>query len=179
MRLHIRKTTIIAITLLAACLFTQNAFPDEARKLYSQGLSLARRGDVDFAFARYHMLLENYPNVEFIDEVLFAVGEYYFSISNYYNAAALFNKLVIQYPESKAMPFVLSYLAKICRMENKESLAENLEKAIIRFKQTSLLFSNFKEYKYVSSFYKKYKAVYFIDRVEIYINDELFAKILL
>ncbi len=179
MRLNIKKTAIIFIALFTPYLFTQNAYSDEARKLYSEGLSLARRGDVDFAFARYQMLLENYPDAEFIDDVLFAAGEYYFSISNYYNAAALFNKLIIQYPESKALPFVLGYLAKICRMENKENLAENLEKTIIRFKQTSFLFSNFKEYKYVSSFYKKYKVVYFIDRVEIYINDKLFAKILL
>ncbi len=172
-----KKNKIIALVLLMACLFTQVAYSEESQRLYHEGLNLARSGDMDFAFMRYQLLLENYSDAEFIDDVLFAVGEHYFSILDYYNAAMIFNEFINRYPESGALPFALIYLAKISRQAGKEDLAINFEKAVISFKQNSLLFSNFKEYTYISSFYKKYKAVYFIDRVEIYINNELSAKI--
>lgn len=172
-----KKIKIIALVSLTACLFTQAAYSDESQRLYHEGLSLARSGDMDFAFMRYQLLLENYSDTEFTEDVLFAVGEHYFSMSDYYNAAMTFNEFINLYQESNALPFALIYLAKISRQAGKEDLAVNFEKAVISFKQTSLLFSNFKEHTYVSSFYKKYKAVYFIDRVEIYINNELFAKI--
>ncbi len=171
------KFRIIAIILFTAFLFIQNAYSEEAQRLYHEGLNLARSGDMDFAFMRYQTLLENYPDAEFIDDVLFAVGEQYFSIADYYNATETFHEFIKRYPESNALPFALIYLAKISRQAGQEDLAISFEKAIISFKQTSLLFSNFKEHKYVSSLYKKYKAVYFIDRIEIYINNELFAKI--
>jgi outer membrane protein assembly factor BamD (BamD/ComL family) len=172
-----RKIRIILLVILLACLFTQGAYSEESQRLYHEGLNLARRGDMDFAFMRYQLLLENYPDAEFIEHVLFAVGERYFSMSDYYNAAMTFNEFINRYPESDALPFALIYLAKISRQAGKEDLATNFEKAVISFKQTSLLFTNYKEHTYVSSFYKKYKAVYFIDRVEIYINNELSAKI--
>lgn len=172
-----KKIKIIILVLLMGCLFAQCAYSQESRKLYHEGLKLARSGDVDFAFMRYQLLLENYPDAEFIDDVLFAVGEHYFSMLDYYNAAMTFNEFIKGYQESDALPFALIYLVKIFRQAGKEDLAVSFEKAIISFKQTSLLFSNFKEHAYISSFYKKYKAVYFIDRVEIYINNELFAKI--
>ena len=159
------------------CLFLRAAYSGESQELYHEGLNFARSGDVDFAFMRYQSLLENCPDAEFIEDVLFAVGEHYFSISDYYNAAMTFNNFINSYSESDALPFALNYLAKIFRQAGKEDSALNFEKAIISFKQTSLLFSNFKEHAYTSSFYKKYKAVYFIDRVEIYINNELSAKI--
>lgn len=172
-----KNIKIITLVLFFSCLFMQGAYPQESQKLYHEGLKFARSGDMDFAFMRYQMLLENYPDAEFIEDVLFAIGEHYFSTSDYYNAAMTFNEFINRYQESDALPFALIYLAKITRQAGKEDLAVNFEKAVISFKQTSLLFSNFKEHTYVSSFYKKYKAVYFIDRVEIYINNELFAKI--
>ncbi len=172
-----KKFKIIILFLLMGCLFVQVSYSEESQRLYHEGLNFARSGDVDFAFMRYQSLLETYPDAECIEDVLFAVGEQYFSMSDYPNAAMIFNKFISLYPESDALPFALIYLAKIFRQAGKEDLALNFEKAVISFKQTSLLFSNFKEHAYTSSFYKKYKAVYFIDRVEIYINNELSAKI--
>lgn len=172
-----KKIAVLFIALFAACLFQGKAFSQEDKNLYLEGYKLARNGDADFAFARYQMILENYPKSEFIEDVLFSVGEYYFSMTDYANSVKYLSKFVVRYPESKALPFALAYLARIAKDENKESLVKNLERAIISFKQTSLLFRNFKEHKYLSGLYKKYKAVYFIDRIEIYVNNELFAKI--
>ena len=71
----------------------------------------------------------------------------------------------------------MAYLLELFRQIEKKDLAEKLTKDIVTFQQVSLLFRNFKEYKYLSSFYKKYKAAHFIDRIEFYIDGKIFTKV--
>ena len=82
-----------------------------------------------------------------------------------------------EYPESKSSPFVLAYLIKIAQKNGDEETVKKLEKELIASQQVSLLFRDFKELQYVSAMSKKYKALYFIDKIEIYIDNELFAQI--
>lgn len=177
MLVTIRKSKVFLIILLLVFLSIQKIYSKEDRELYSQALNAVRHQETVFAFMHFHALLECCPKSKFFEDALFAVGEYYFSISDYYNATDSFLKLINQYPNSGARPFALAYLAEIARKNKKVDLARDLEKEIIRFKSARLLFREFKEHKYISSFSNRYKATYFIDRIEIHINNELFAKI--
>jgi outer membrane protein assembly factor BamD (BamD/ComL family) len=145
-------------------------------ELYNNAKLAAKQGDRDFAFMQYHSLMRLSENSPYYHDALFAVGEYYFDMSNYYDAYRTFVEFVELYPRSEALPFAVVYLLKM-EQNQQENESEDLEKKVITFKQLSLLFSEYKEYLYTSPLGTKYKAVYFIDKVEIYINEVLFETV--
>ena len=153
------------------------AYPQGSLSLYYKGVHAARFGDKDFAFMYFKNLLREFPESELAESALFAVGEYCFSILNHHDAVKYFSSFINSYPESKAKLFALAYLREIAKLENNPELAEKISKEIVTSKQLRLLFSEFKEYTYWSAFYEQYKAVFFIDKVEIYIDEELFTEI--
>lgn len=168
----------IFVTVFLVFLFTKTVYSQTVGELYGLGLSYSRSGETDAAFMYFHACVnERFSKSKSVEAALFAVGEYYFSTADYFDAFGAFRRFVNDYPKSKALPFAFIYLAKIARSQGKDALAKDFEKEVIRFKQTSLLFKEFKEHKYVSSLLKKYKARYFIDKIEIYINNGLFAEI--
>jgi hypothetical protein len=121
--------------------------------------------------------LENYPDSRNAEEALFATAEYYFLLGDFTDARPGFIKFISEYPDSKAKPFALVYLIKIAEKQAQESLAESLRKQIITSQQLVLLFRDFKESQYLSPLYRRHKAVHFIDKIEFYIDGELFAQI--
>ena len=109
-------------------------------------------------------------------KALFAIGEYYFLIGDYYDAERTFRQFVNDYPEEKGMPFALVYLFEIAKRQRRKNQAEDLKKQILDLRQRVFLFKDFKEHKYLSPFAKKYRIIYFIDRLEVYIDNELFTE---
>lgn len=173
----IKRFLFLIIIFGIALVSSQIVYAQGDQDLYSQGVSASRRGETDFAFINFHALVETCPDSKYFEHALFSIGEYYFSVANYENAKNTFLKLINKFAKTKTKPFALVYLIEIAKRQNQEDLVKELEKQIIRYKQTSLIFRDFKEYRYVSGFSKRYKAVYFIDRIEIYINNELSARI--
>ena len=53
---------------------------------------------------------------------------------------------------------------------------DKIRKAIIEFKSNSFLFEESKNYEWRSPLYKEYKALFFIDKIEFYVNEEFLAK---
>ncbi len=168
---------IFLVLILPFFVYTKVAYPLAGRGLYYKRFHAARFGDKDFAFMNFKMFLGDFPKSKLAKEALFAVGEYYFSISDYRDAAKSFIGFIDLYPESKAKLFALAYLREIAKHEKNEELIEKISKEIITSKQLRLLFSEFKEYVYWSAFSNKYKAVFFIDKVEIYIDGDLFTEL--
>lgn len=177
------KTKRLLLMLILAPLllvpFADNVYSEEGANLYREGYSAARRREMDLAFMSFNALVRDYPESKFFADALFSLGEYYFSVSDYYDANRFFDVFISKYPNSKARPFACAYLIEIAKMRGEKEYIKKLQKEIITFKQIGLLFSDFKKHAYLSGFSKKYKALYFIDRVEIYIDNELFTKILL
>ena len=118
-----------------------------------------------------------FPESKYRENCLFAMGEYYFSISDYRDAASSFNKFINDYPKAKAKPFALAYLFKIAKREKNEKLQKELKHAIVSMQQLSLLFRDAKEHKYTSPLSKTYKVTYCIDKVEFHINGKLLTQI--
>jgi tetratricopeptide (TPR) repeat protein len=173
----ITRLKIFLLITLVICLFQNKGYSQEGKNLYHQAVEAAARGEKDFAFMSFHMLLNDFPESEYYHQALFAVGEYYFSISNYNDAVQVFNQLIDDYPDSEAKPFALAYLLKIAQRQNKENLIDKFKKELIGWKQLSLLFRDFKELEYVSPLCKNYKVLNFIDKIVICIENETFVEI--
>ena len=174
----ISKHKLFYTSLLLIILFSSFGYAQEDKKMYYRGIRAMRAGNKNFAFFDFRRLLEKFPTSRFVEPALFTIGEYYFSIAAYYDAGQAFTKHINDYPESKAKLFSLVYLLKLAEIEGNESLVKDLKKEIIVFFQLSFLFRDFKEYQYRSPSYRRYKAVYYIDRVEFYIDGKQFAQIL-
>ena len=154
-----------------------SAYPQRGRGLYYKGVEAARFGDKDFAFMYFRMFLRRQLKSEAASGALFSLGEYYFGVSDYRDATKAFSQFITSYPTSEAKLFALAYLLEVARNKGDQDLAAELTKEIVASKQLSLLFSEFKEHTYISSFSREYKAIFFIDKVEIYIDEEFFSKI--
>jgi outer membrane protein assembly factor BamD (BamD/ComL family) len=170
-----RRISFLGIALLL--LFLNQVYAESDSALYSEAIKLAKSGQRDIAFVRFSAILERHAGSEYTEEALFGAAEYYYSIGDRRDALKLLRQLVTNYPDSRARLFALGYLFKLSTERQKVDLARKLKKEIITFKQQSLLFRVFKNYQYRSPLNRLYKAVYYIDRTEFYVDGELFAKI--
>ena len=171
------KFKVVFVIILFVFLSWNLGNAQEEKEMYSMAVSAVRSKDFNTAFMHFRSLLENYPESKYRENALFALGEYYFMAADYSDAAGAFISLINDYPNSKGRQFALVYLLKIAQIRGEESLVKALEEKIVTFRQLTLLFSNFKEYRYRSPLRRQHKVIYYIDKVEFYVDKELFAKI--
>ena len=179
-RIDLMKTTklrYLYIALIFTFLFASKAYPLSDAELYQQARQAGAKGQNDMAFMYLKMILDTTPNSKFHKHSLFAIGEYYFLVNDRYDSKRKFKKFIQRYPKSKDAIFAHAYLLKIARLNHDEESVKTIEKEIIGLEQLSFLFRKSKEYEYKSTLSTKHKAVYFIDRIEIYTGGELFEKI--
>lgn len=146
-------------------------------QLYSKAVREARSGNRDAAFMYFRALLADHPDSKYTEKALFATGEYYFSVNDNSDAFRAFTRYIDDYPDSQATAFALMYLLKIAEQQRQESFSKDIEMMIVTLKRLSFLFRESKEYRYQSPLCRKYRAVYYIDKVEFFIDGEFFAKI--
>ncbi len=167
-----------AWTVLAVFLFVPaSGHAGEADALYARAIQAARSGQTDFAFMYYNQLDRDHPQSRYREQVLFAKGEYFYELPAYIQAKEDFQKILEEYPQSPGKLFIQAYLYKIAVAEGKADLVESLKKEILTFRQVGLVFKETKEYKYPSPFYRNFRAVFYIDKVEFYRGGELFATV--
>ena len=171
------KSKILFLVLVSILLAGGVSHAREDQEIYSAALENAKSGNREFAFMYFRSILTKYPDSKYTQDALFAVGEYYFLLADYDDAFEAFGRYTRDYPHSQETPFVLIYLFKMAKIKGKDSLAGKLEKAIVTFRRLSLLFRNSRDYKYRSPLFRKHRVVYYIDKVEFYVDEELFAKI--
>lgn len=158
-------------------LFSQTLFAEEDAQVYSRAREAAQSGHMDFAFMYYRSILNDYPDSKFKAQALFAQGEYYFLLPNYHESASLFNKFISLNPDPKEKLFALAYLLKIAQIQGNESLEKDLQKTILTLNPMDLVFRDFKEYNYRSPLDRKHKAVFRIDKIQFYVQGEMFVQI--
>jgi len=175
--LKIKTVTLLFLLFLLILPSAHRAYGQEDRDLYRRANQAACKGEDDFAFVYFYRLLNYFPDSEYRQQALFATGEYYYSIGDYRDAAVAFERSISNFPESEAKIFAIAYLLKIAKIKGDQKKAEKLKQGLISLEQVSLLFREFEELKYTSPFCKDYKILNFIDKIEIYVGDELFDKI--
>lgn len=168
---------LVIVILVIWLLAYPGVYVEANKQLYRQAVKAAGAGEPDAAFMNFRLFSEEFKNSKLAENTIFAMGEYYFLTSDYYDALAVFSRFIQRYPKSKARIFALAYLLEIAKKERDIELAENLAKAIISSRQVVLLFSESKETRYLSPFLKNYKAVYSIDRLEFYIDGSIFTQV--
>jgi len=144
---------------------------------YSKAVKYAKAGQNDFAFMHYNKLLRNDPTSKYRDRALFAIGEYYFQISGFKEAAIAFQSFIDEYPESSERLYALAYLLNIANKDNDKLSSGNLERQIIDLQQVSFVFRESKKISYKSPLYQNYKTIIHIDKIEFFVEGELFAKV--
>ncbi|MCK5083633.1 MAG: outer membrane protein assembly factor BamD [Candidatus Omnitrophica bacterium] len=152
-------------------------FAPGAVQVYSKAVEFAKAGQEHFAFMHYNKLLRNYPASKYREQALFAIGEYYFRVSGFQDAATAFKTFLDEYPDSKERLYALAYLLSIAQRDQNVLFVQGLEKQIIDLQQVSFVFRETKEIAYRSPLDQSYKAVIHIDKIEFYVEGELFAKV--
>ena len=156
---------------------TNGGFVSDEVQVYSKGAEFAESGRKDFAFMYYNELLRSYPDSKYREQALFATGEYYFQVSEFCEAAVVFKEFLDVYPKSKKRLYAFAYLLSIAQRNQDEKSIEELEKKIIDLHRVSFVFREAKEIVYVSPLYQNYKTVIQIDKIQFYVEGELFAQV--
>jgi outer membrane protein assembly factor BamD (BamD/ComL family) len=172
-----KKIYLFLVFFILALPFGGSALAQEEGGLYSSAIQEARAGNLEFSFIQLHTLVRTYPQSKYLENSLFAIGEYHFQENNLADAANAFSQLLEKFPDSKSTVFAMAYLLKIAQRREAAELVASLEKAIATFHKLSLVFRNSKAFTYRSAFLNKYKADYYIDKVEFYKDGELFAQV--
>ncbi|MDP2910862.1 MAG: outer membrane protein assembly factor BamD [Candidatus Omnitrophota bacterium] len=161
-----------------------------AQELYAAGFARAgydaavrhiKKNQPDFALLEFRNVIRDFPKSPLAQKSMFAIAEYYYDNKMYYDAVRGFTGYIKNYPDSKANVFARAYLLKITE-EIKDPTWEE-KKMFDSIKQDLfseplfLLFREYKETSYKSSFQNVFKIRYYIDNIEVYRNDKLFIKI--
>lgn len=171
------KKRIFIIIFILSVFWVNAGFAQSDVSFYKTARQAVSAGDNDYAFMCFRSILKLRHESKYYKEALFATGEYYYSIGDFRSAEKAFSSFVDAYPKDEALPFAIIYLLKIGNRMQISKTAEDLKKQLVTFKQLSLLFSECKTLSFISPLNLPYKAIYFIDRIEIYINEELFEKV--
>ena len=173
------KKTTLRILILAVTFWGWASIANcsESRSLFSRAKKEAQSGAVDFAYMHYRAALRDDPNSQYRHQLLFANGEYLYWNSDYDQAKTLFNEYTKETNGFEGKLFALAYLFKIAEKEKQSDLIQDIKNKIVALHKHSFIFRDSKTYAYQSPLYHKLKAVYYIDRIEFYVDKELLAKI--
>ena len=121
-------------------------------------------------------LKENIKNKERI-KINFSIAEYYYKANDLYDAGVAFSDYLTQDHQGIGAFLANVYLYKIASNKNDDQKLAALKKELFK-EQFILLFDKFKVQEYLSySFKNKYEIRYFVDKIEVYLNGELFEQI--
>lgn len=166
-----------AVLLIILLIFPFGLRQVSGEEEYSRAQNAVKSGDKEFAFMHFLSVLKNNPGSKHRQEALFATAEYFFHVCDYGDAFSALEEFLEDYPYSKMRPFALLYLLKIAQIWQEGQLARDIEMRIINSKRIILLFKDAQEYKFKSPLGINYKLIYYIDRLEFYLDDKLQTQI--
>jgi len=106
----------------------------------------------------------------------FAVAEYYFWDNDFIDAQRDFQDFVAKAPVGINSLLGNVYLYKIAHIHGNEKQMEAIKKDLFQ-NRFILLFDKFKTLTYASLWKNEYEVHYFVDRIEIFLNGEIFEEI--
>jgi hypothetical protein len=167
---------VIILTLFWHWSFATNLNAADADVLWTRAVSMAQQGQVDMAFTNFRMIVDSYPTFSKGALARLDVAEYYFLQNDLHSAVIEFENLCLQYPKGHESFIALAYLYKIAQMQGKKEDMALYQKRLMSSHPFALIFKNNKSFEVVSGFHK-YKAMFQIDKIEVWIDDRLFVQI--
>jgi tetratricopeptide (TPR) repeat protein len=168
---------IIISLLLQGCLLVPCVKASDADLEWKEALTLAKQGESDFAFMGFQTIVQLYPDSRYMLPAQFAEGEYYFQQNNYQMATETFESFCTQYPKREETLIALAYLFKIAQIQGNPDAIKNYHNKVASFHQLAFVFNENKSFSFLSGFGHKHKLVFTIDKVELYVDDQLFTKV--
>jgi hypothetical protein len=173
---------ILFVVGLIVVFSVQDLYAGEAGARYDKAIRCIKLKQPDFAFMEFRSILRDFPKSSLAQKSMFAMAEYYYDHKMYYDAILNFTEHINNNPRSKkANIFAKTYLLKIMEeikdptWEEKRML-ENVKKDFFS-KPLFLVSARYKETSYKSVSRNKFRVRYYIDKVEVYRNGQLFVKI--
>lgn len=176
---------VFYILLLIVCLLffigRETLYSQDAKAQYRQAIQFLKEKKYDFAFMAFRAIIRDFPESEYAQKSMFAVGEYFYSQRAYYEALESFAKYIRNYPDSDGAIFAKAHLLKI--MQGIERPTEKMKEIIDNIKMNFfskslfLLFCEYKEVSYKSAFQNEFTIRYYIDMIEVRRNGKVFIKI--
>ena len=158
----------IFLSLLTAALKQAQASQD-----YLLAQDFVRDKNREFAFMYFLSVLRDDANPGHRQEALFAAAEYYFLAADYVDSFNTLNEFLENYPHSELKILALFYLLKISESWELPELSKIIEKQITGLKRVVLVFKENQERNFISPLGLKYKIIYYIDKLEFYIDGKL------
>ena len=153
------------------------ANPQETEELMREAQGAAQAGETNLAFIYYHTIWQNDPESVYKDQVLFALGEYYYLTSNYDEAERFFRQYLLQAEDSSGAIFARAYLFKFAEMKNDREAMGQFIGEILGSRQHTFTFRSHKEDQFHSPLGQTHKAVYAIDQVKFYSEGDLIVTV--
>jgi outer membrane protein assembly factor BamD (BamD/ComL family) len=149
----------------------------DADILWNRAISMAKQGQMDMAFIDFRMLVHSYPDARQKPTAQLGLGEYHFSHHSFSLAAKEFKDFYNQYPKRQDSVIALAYLYKMAQMNGQNHLMEEYRQKIISSRQVAFIFKDSQSFRYVSGFQHKYEVVFYIDKIEVWVNGNFFVSV--
>ena len=152
-------------------------YAGDASIFWNTAVDYAKRGENDFAFINFHMLVDSYPDFKKRSAAEFAMGEYYFKRNDLRSAVEEFENVYAAAPKSREALVALAYLYKIARSEGRNDASEEYRKKMIAAHPVTFIFKDKESVQYLSGFQRAYDVVIYIDRIEVLADGKLFVEV--
>ncbi len=175
-----RMSVIVFLGMLGGMATLACTYVDAASggDLYSSAVEAAKTGRRDAAYAYYNSILR-LPHSKYHKTALFAKAEYFLLSGDTRSAKSAWHIFLEQYPNDVPESlFALVNSYHIARKEKDEAGAEAIKQQIVQSQQLSLIFRKSKDFYFTSPFFRRYRAVYSIDKIEFMIDGIPFETIL-
>jgi hypothetical protein len=172
-----RLYAIILSLLLQGCWWVPCVKASEADLEWGEAVGSAKQGEDDFAFMDFHTLLEDYPNSPHAMAAKFAQGEYFFLQNNLQMASDEFKDFYAHYPRHQESMIALIYLFKIAQIQKHPDDMKEYHNKAATFRQLTFIFNDKKSFHFLSGFQRQHRLVYYINKVELYVNGKLFTEV--
>jgi outer membrane protein assembly factor BamD (BamD/ComL family) len=171
---------IVVLGFCAGC-----ATLSETADRYRQSVLDIQEGRPYFAAISLKAILKDDPQSPYAPAVAFALGEYYFDNTDYFNALKTFSDYIHSYPRHKGVVFARLIVYKIIMDYRKEEIWGQQQIALVNEIRKELfsqpLFLIFYDKKsprsYKSMFHNSYLVYDYVDKIKVFRNDKVFLEL--
>jgi outer membrane protein assembly factor BamD (BamD/ComL family) len=172
---------ILSLVFLAAGCATLS----DAGERYRCGVQAIRDGRWDFALVHLKAVVDEDPNSPYAPAATFALGEYYYDHSDYFNAIKMLSSYLRLYPKDKGVVFAKLLVYKIVTEFKAHETLSGQEEALMKDIRKELfsqpLFLMFYDKKtprsYKSLFRHNYVVYDYVDQIKVFRDDKIFLQL--